>query len=428
MQSGQVIASKNEAGYWVRRLFKNTFTYKGKRRQVNGWSVKIQLFGQRRTFALGSSDLTAAAAEACQIYRTICTQGWDATNHRSLRAGLATKQSANIPALASAQDPTPWVSRLIHRRHPEPTDGQTQRELSVRIEHLGINRYFPLGTDDESKAAVEAMNIHDQVVVLGWAEAGQRHARELTLALRWLDSPLAWTYTTIHTWRSTDPLPEFAEPDPKSADCHVAILEPDAGIRHALAACTNRQRGFRCCACWANLTEALEDISHTRVDLVLINFALPDQAGAAAFEALQRSRSRLVGLLYSDFEDSDQLFKATPGGAAGYLLKRTPSHRLFEPIAAPTGPVTREIVATRLREYFQQVAAALPSGPSALATAKLTPREHEILSLLAKGQLAKEIAEALGISIWTVHGHVKSIFEKLDVHTRTEAVVKFLQK
>jgi len=70
----------------------------------------------------------------------------------------------------------------------------------------------------------------------------------------------------------------------------------------------------------------------------------------------------------------------------------------------------------------------MPSGPSALSMAKLTPREHEILALLAKGDLAKEIAESLGISIWTVHGHVKSIFEKLDVHTRTEAVVKFLQK
>jgi len=63
-----------------------------------------------------------------------------------------------------------------------------------------------------------------------------------------------------------------------------------------------------------------------------------------------------------------------------------------------------------------------------LEMAKLTPRENEILTLLAKGDLAKEIANTLGISIWTVHGHVKSIFEKFNVHTRTEAVVKFLQK
>jgi DNA-binding CsgD family transcriptional regulator len=70
----------------------------------------------------------------------------------------------------------------------------------------------------------------------------------------------------------------------------------------------------------------------------------------------------------------------------------------------------------------------MPVGPSVLEMAKLTPREHEILVLLAKGYLAKEIADSLGISIWTVHGHAKSIFEKLNVHTRTEAVVKFLQK
>lgn len=70
----------------------------------------------------------------------------------------------------------------------------------------------------------------------------------------------------------------------------------------------------------------------------------------------------------------------------------------------------------------------MPSGPSSLETAGLTPREHEVLALLSKGELAKEIASSLGISIWTVHGHVKNIFEKLGVHTRTEAVVKYLQK
>ncbi len=97
-------------------------------------------------------------------------------------------------------------------------------------------------------------------------------------------------------------------------------------------------------------------------------------------------------------------------------------------IAGTAGPLSPELIAARVREYFQHLVATLPSGPSALDVARLTPREQEILALLAKGDLAKEIAESLGISIWTVHGHVKSIFEKLNVHTRTEAVVKFLQK
>ena len=78
--------------------------------------------------------------------------------------------------------------------------------------------------------------------------------------------------------------------------------------------------------------------------------------------------------------------------------------------------------------YFQQLSALLPSGPPFWKLAKLTPREQEILALLSKGDLVKEIAGKLGISNWTVQGHVKSIFEKLHVHSRTEAVVKYLQR
>ncbi len=418
-----------ETDYWQRRLFKNTFTYKGQSRKVNGWSVKIQLFGRRKTFSLNSSDHTEAAAEACHIYQTINTQGWDAVEHRRSWVGV------QLPLMKTAADsPVPmnldtehWKRRLIHRRYPEKTD-PGKRELSVRIEHAGISRYFPLGTNDETKAATEAMRIHRVVVGQGWAIANQTIARELTFALRWLEDPLAWTYTTLHTWKSGDPVPPSPARNPDPAARHVAIIEPDAGIRLALAASASRQPGFCCVAAYSNLAEALREITRQRVDFVLVNNALPDQPGAACFEALQKSRPGILGLLYSVFEDSDHLFKSTPGGAAGYLLKRTPAHRLFDPLAETSGPLAREIVAARIREYFQGLVAAMPAGPSALEMARLTPREHEILALLAKGDLAKEIADSLGISIWTVHGHVKRIFEKLHVHTRTEAVVKFLQK
>jgi DNA-binding NarL/FixJ family response regulator len=208
----------------------------------------------------------------------------------------------------------------------------------------------------------------------------------------------------------------------------VAIVEPDTSIRHALAAGINAHPGFACGSACATIGEAAREINRGTCDLILVNYSLPNQPGLAALEELQRHRPGLTGLLYSEFEDSDELFKATPGGSSGYLLKRTPAHRILEPIMETAGPLTRELVATKIRQYFQQVVAALPTGPSALVSAKLTPREYEILTQMAKGQLAKEIAEALDISIWTVHGHVKSIFEKLKVHTRTEAVVKFLQK
>lgn len=418
------------AEYWEWRLFKNTFTYKGRSKRVNGWSVKIQLFGKRKTFSLNSSDRPQAALEASQIYQTITNQGWDAVEPRHRRIGLQPSLMETAPASSAALgfDAEYWKRRLIHRRYPEPPASEGERALSVRIEHSGVSRYFPLGTPDEKQAAAQAMQIHQVVVGQGWGIANQKFTRELTLAFRWLEDPLAWTYTTLHTQTSSDHSPLFSEPTAKPAKRSIAIIEPDRGIRLALAACTKSQGGFVCCAAYANIAEALREISQRRMDLVLTNYALPNQSGSSCLEALQKVKPGMVGLLYSVFEDSDLLFKSTPGGAAGYMLKRTAAQRIFDPIAETAGSFTREVIAVKIREYFQRLIAAMPSGPSALDMAKLTPREHEILALLAKGDLAKEIAESLGISIWTVHGHVKSIFEKLDVHTRTEAVVKFLQK
>jgi DNA-binding NarL/FixJ family response regulator len=423
--------SKTEPEYWERRLFKNTFTYKGRRREVKNWSIKLQLFGRRKTFALTASDRAQAAVEACHIYQTIQTQGWDAVGQRRGGAGFLSRAmppADGHTAAGPAWDEAIWRRRLIHRRYPEPKSPPAAREFSVRIEHAGTSRYFPLHTADENQGAAEALRIHRTVVEQGWAVANQKYARELTVALRWLEDPLAWTYTTFHTWISGQPLPALARDDGNFPARHVAIIEPDAGIRFALAACANSQDGFRCGAVCANAAEAAREIPRRKVDLVLVNFALPDQSGPACVQELQRLKPAVIGLCFSVFEDSDQLFKSTPGGATGYLLKRTPAHRIFDPIADLAGVLTRELIAAKIREYFQRLIAAMPSGPSAVEMARLTPREHEILALLAKGDLAKEIADALGISIWTVHGHIKNIFEKLDVHTRTEAVVKFLQK
>lgn len=419
-----------ETQYWRQRLFKNTFTYKGKRVEVNGWSVKIQLFGKRKTFSLNSSDRAKAAAEACHIYQTIMTQGWDAVAQGRTRIGLQQfgASGATISNSSTESDAEDWKRRLIHRRYPEKPGPDTDREFSVRIEHARTSHYFPLGTINETEAATQAMQIYQTVASQGWMVANQKFSRELTLAMRWLDDPLAWTYTTIHTWKNGDPLSLPGGTNPGSTKLAVAVIEPDAGIRFALAACVNSQSGFRCDTTFASATEALHEITRRPVNFVLANYSLPDHSGAACIEHLQRVKPNFTGLLYSVFEDSDQLFKSTPGGAAGYMLKRTPSFRIFEPIADSLGPLTREQIASRIREYFQRLVAALPSGASAVDMAKLTPREHQILALLSKGDLAKEIADTLGISIWTVHGHVKNIFEKLNVHTRTEAVVKFLQK
>jgi DNA-binding NarL/FixJ family response regulator len=150
-------------------------------------------------------------------------------------------------------------------------------------------------------------------------------------------------------------------------------------------------------------------------------------------ESLQSLRSlspELPILLYSVHEDSEQLFKATPGGAAGYLLKRTAPEQLLAPLGLipPAAALRSEQVARSVRRYFQNVIESWPAEDSTSVLAKLTHREEQVLNLMTKGHVDKEIAQALGISVWTVHGHVKNIFDKFGVHSRTEAVVKYLHK
>lgn len=422
--------SKREPAYWQGRLFKNAFTYKGRRVEVRNWSVKIQLFGKRKTFALVSPKRKQAANEACRIYQTIMEQGWEGVTRTRVKfeiSPLASFGSTTSPAVIG-NDVEHWKGRLIHRKYPEQPGPEWEHELSVRIEHARISHFFPLGTSDEKEAASRARHIHQTVVNEGWSHASTVFPRELSLALRWQENPLAWTYTTIHTRKSNGPPPPANGNRSHPLDHEVVLIEPDAGIRLALASCANGQPGFRCTASFASAAEAEREIPRRPTSFVLANQDLPDEPGEATLDALRQHSPELVMLRYSIFEDSDQLFKSTPGGSVVYMLKRTAAQRLFEPIAELTAPVTNERVAAHVRDYFQLLAASLPAGSPLGRLATLTPREHEVLALLSKGHIAKEIADTLGISNWTVQGHVKSIFEKLNVHTRTEAVIKFLQK
>jgi DNA-binding NarL/FixJ family response regulator len=422
------LPSKREPAYWRQRLFKNSFTYRGQRVEVRSWSVKIQFFGKRKTFSLGSRHCARAAEEACQIYQTLIEHGWEATNHKQVAHGSpsrAASDSRKSPA-SIPFDGAYWMHRLILRKYPEPLQSPAKSQFSIRIEHARTWQYFPLGTSDEKEAALRAMSIYRTVINQGWDRANARFPRELSLALRWQDNPLAWTYTTIHTRPRSEPAKPVFDRSGRPPERHVVFIEPDAGIRFALAHCASSQEGYRCDTAFTGAREAQREIPRRRVDLVLTNYDLLDETGVACLEELHRVRPGLVVLSYSVFTDTDQLFKSTPGGAAGYMLKRTAPNRLFEPIASLTRTTTHEQIASHVRHYFHQLSAMLPSGPPVWKLAKLTPREQEVVALLSKGSLIKEIAGTLGISHWTVQDHMKSIFEKLKVHTRTEAVIQYL--
>lgn len=422
--------SKMEAGYWHGRLYKNTFTYKGKRVEVSTWSVKIQLFGKRKTFSLSSRNRAQAAEEASQIYGNIIENGWEGVMPSRSPTALRTKPHTGslISPDSIASDVEYWRRRLIYRKYSEQAGMESNREFSVRIEHANTSHYFPLGKSDETQAADKAMRIYQIVVNRGWTYASAAFSRELSVALRWQDNPLTWTYATIHTHRRNRQKLPTTEAGNRSLEHNVALIEPDAGIRSAMEECASGQAGFRCEVSFSSVAEALREIPRRPVSFVLANQDLPIEAGTPSLDELQRLKPGMVVVLYSVFEDTDQLFKATPGGSDIYMLKRTSSLRLFEPITELAWPVTREQIASQLRDYFQRLSASLPFDPSSGKLAKLTPREHEILALLSKGYLDKEVAASLRISIWTVHGHVKNIFEKLNVHSRSGAVVKFLQK
>jgi len=418
------IQSKIDHAYWLKRLFRNTFTFKGDRFQVNHWSVKIQHQGTRRTFSLKNQTRAKAAVEACKLYRAIVTEGWETVSIKGGSSSLPVSKTRR--AVDGSSSTSYWAERLIYRKYTEKFHPHLQRELSVRVQHAGTSYYFPLQTDDPKVAARRAAGIYQSVTHEGWNKTKERFSRELSVAFRWVDNPVAWTYTTIQTQPHAFELP--IAPGPSCSRLNVAVIETDPGIRRALAWCINQQPGYRCVASFATAAAALSQIPTRQIHLVLASQNLVDQGGTVGM--LSTFAPKVAGLVFSVYEDCDLLFACAPGGAAGYLFRRTLPTRILEPIAEAwdKGVFTRDLVTTMVRHYFEGAVASLPASASNHELTNLTQRELEILGLLSKGQPDKEIADLLGISTWTVHGHLKKIFEKLDVHNRTEAVLKYLHK
>jgi DNA-binding NarL/FixJ family response regulator len=163
--------------------------------------------------------------------------------------------------------------------------------------------------------------------------------------------------------------------------------------------------------------------------MVLLAHTMAGRLGHKSAGAIADIEPGVPALTYSVHADGDRMLMSTPGGASGYLVKRVKPDRLLEPILSATSRfefVTEDLL-LRVKYYFQELL-QLHSGHDNQVLAKLTPREREVLGLLSKGCVDKEIAQAMGISVWTVHGYIKSIFERLHVRTRTEAVIRYLEK
>jgi DNA-binding NarL/FixJ family response regulator len=203
----------------------------------------------------------------------------------------------------------------------------------------------------------------------------------------------------------------------------VAIVEDDEGIRTSLASLVRRAPALRCAGDYADAETALKEIPRRPPDVVLMDINLPGMNGVECVRQLKASLPTVQFLMLTVYEDSDSLFNSLKAGASGYLLKRTASSRLLEAIRdvhAGGSPMTPQL-ARRVVQYFSKPA----EGDSSVS--RLTPGERDFLEQLAKGYAYKEIADRLNISIDTVRSYVRTVYEKLHVHSRTEAVVKYLQ-
>ncbi|MCX6880018.1 MAG: response regulator transcription factor [Verrucomicrobia bacterium] len=220
--------------------------------------------------------------------------------------------------------------------------------------------------------------------------------------------------------------PPTVAPQPPAAvgaspEVRVAVVEDDAGLRGSLERLLNLSPGFRCvCSCGSG-EEALKLIPRDPPDLVLMDIHLPNRSGIECTALLRQQVPQLPIMMFTVYDDANTLFKALRAGACGYLLKRARPEEILEAISEALrggAPMSSEI-ARQVVAAFQQ---PLPAGR---ADQGLSRREQEILDDLLRGFANKDIAARLSISIFTVKNHLRHIYEKLHVRSRTEVLLKF---
>lgn len=177
-------------------------------------------------------------------------------------------------------------------------------------------------------------------------------------------------------------------------------------------------------------TRALAEIPAAAPDVVLLDLGLPGMDGIELTRRLRSKAPAIEVLVFTVFDEEDKVLDAIRAGAAGYLLKGTPADRVVEALreVAAGGSVVQPQLARRVLRRFQPTSSGGGSGePRDDETRSLSPREREILGLIAKGLSNADVATALGLSRATVRTHLEHIYQKLDVSNRTEAVVKGIE-
>jgi DNA-binding NarL/FixJ family response regulator len=204
----------------------------------------------------------------------------------------------------------------------------------------------------------------------------------------------------------------------------VVIVEDDRAVRENLAALVRTDERLRLLGAFVSAEEALREIPVLAPDLVVMDINLPRMNGIECVARLKLQLPRLLVLMLTVYEDDDSIFRALKAGANGYLVKRDASEKLLEALqevqhggAPMSAHIARQVV-----QFFHR--SELPANEAE----RPSPREREILDLLVKGLVLKEVADQLGIGLETVRTHVNHIYQKLHVRSRIEAVVKYLRQ
>ena len=202
----------------------------------------------------------------------------------------------------------------------------------------------------------------------------------------------------------------------------VSIVEDDRDTRDSLAALIEGATSLKCLSTYATGEKALKGIPVEKPEVALVDINLPGMSGIECVAKLKAQMPSLHVLMLTTYEETNLIFDSLRAGAGGYLLKNMPPDELlqaFEDVKAGGAPMSMQI-ARKVVHHFHQA----PNPSSEVE--QLSPREYEVLALLAKGFLYKQIADQLGIGLGTVRTYQRRIYEKLHVQSRTEAAVKFL--
>lgn len=218
-----------------------------------------------------------------------------------------------------------------------------------------------------------------------------------------------------------------------SQPIRIAIVEDDAGLREILQKIFSSAPDFRVVLTCPDGETAVREIPIKAPNVVLMDINLPGMSGIDCLRVVKKSLPSIRVVMVTVYDDDDRLFESLVAGADGYLLKRATRNRFLEAVreivtgGAPISPK----VARRMVEYFHQLKSAKADQPASSPAAEmelqeLTTREIEVLAKLAEGLAPKEVAHELQISWDTVRNHISNIYAKLHVHSRSEAILKYL--